>query len=189
MKKLSNIDESVWSDIHKRSNGTQTRKEDDINHMNRDEFFDYLDEHYTYTGKENPEFYGLRKSERHQSIFIPIYQYGFAPFSIYLEFDADGGKFLSVHPFKGRYIMIPYIRITENEQATTYTVEPSVLSRLRQNFNVEEVFDMRGFDRIIKYLNIIPDDGGQPTNEFFLKVIDFINDNIEEPLKKIFIKK
>ena len=187
MKKLSKIDESVWADIHKRSNGTQTRKEDDVNNMNRDEFFDYLDEHYVYTSKENPEYYGLRKSGCHQSISVPIYQYGYMPYSIYLEYDANIGKFLSIFPFKGRYILVPYIKIEEQDASSA--VEPSVLYRLRQNFNVEEVFDMRGFDRIIKYLNIIPDDGGQPTNEFFLKVIDFMNDNIEEPLKKIFIKK
>lgn len=28
MKRLSNIEESVWSDIHKRSNGGEIRKED-----------------------------------------------------------------------------------------------------------------------------------------------------------------
>ena len=76
--------------------------------------------------------------------------------------------------------MVPYI---ETEKKI-----PSTLKKLYENFNVEEVFDMRGFDRIIQYLSITPDEG-QPTNEFFLKVIDFMIENIEEPLKKTFVKK
>ena len=76
--------------------------------------------------------------------------------------------------------MVPYIEIKGEG--------PSTLKKLYDNFNVEEVFDMRGFDRIIKYLNIKPDEG-QPTNEFFLEVIDFMIENIEEPLKKTFVKK
>ena len=33
MKKLSNIDESVWADIHKRSNGQTVRKEDETTNI------------------------------------------------------------------------------------------------------------------------------------------------------------
>lgn len=33
MKKLSKIDESVWADIHRRSNGENVRKEDDISNV------------------------------------------------------------------------------------------------------------------------------------------------------------
>ena len=33
MRKLSKIDESIWSDIHKRSNGTQERKEDETTNI------------------------------------------------------------------------------------------------------------------------------------------------------------
>ena len=35
MKKLSKIDESVWSDIHKRSNGDAIRKEDEIGNLHK----------------------------------------------------------------------------------------------------------------------------------------------------------
>jgi hypothetical protein len=46
MKKLSNIDESFWGDVHRRSRGDEIRKEDDINNYNLDAFYDYLNDHY-----------------------------------------------------------------------------------------------------------------------------------------------
>ena len=41
------IKESVWGDIYKRGAGEQIRTEDDINHLNRDEFYDYICSQYT----------------------------------------------------------------------------------------------------------------------------------------------
>jgi hypothetical protein len=46
MKKLSKIDESVWSDIHKRSNGASVRKEDDVNLLDFDGLYDYVSTKY-----------------------------------------------------------------------------------------------------------------------------------------------
>ena len=43
MKKLS---ESVWGDIRKKSLGKEDRKEDEINHLNPDEFCQYLRDRY-----------------------------------------------------------------------------------------------------------------------------------------------
>ena len=175
------LKESIWSDMQERGTGDIDKKEDDIELLDRDGFFSYLESHYEYISDQDPQFYGLMKSSRdHSSISVPIYQYGYMPYSIYLEFDGHEGRFLSISPFKGRYVMVPYIEIKGEV--------PSTLKKLYDNFNVEEVFDMRGFDRIIKYLNIKPDEG-QPTNEFFLEVIDFMIENIEEPLKKTFVKK
>lgn len=45
------IGESVWSDIHKRSNGLQARKEDDIDSLGPEMFRDYLSDNYTMKGK------------------------------------------------------------------------------------------------------------------------------------------
>ena len=42
MKRLSNINESIWSDIQDRSSGKTIRKEDDINHLDIKEFWEYL---------------------------------------------------------------------------------------------------------------------------------------------------
>ena len=46
MKKLSDITESIWSDIQDRSAGDTVRKEDDVNLLDKDEFYDYLKNKY-----------------------------------------------------------------------------------------------------------------------------------------------
>ena len=40
------IKESIWSDIQDRSSGDTVRKEDDVNLLDRDEFYDYLKNKY-----------------------------------------------------------------------------------------------------------------------------------------------
>ena len=78
MKKLSNIKESVWSDIQKRSCGDQTRKEDqeyinNINHMNFLEFFNYLQETYLPTDSKDVEIYRYNTSHTDfPTIQIPL---------------------------------------------------------------------------------------------------------------------
>ena len=42
MKKLSNISESMWGDIHRRNSGEVARKEDDVNFMDFETFGEYL---------------------------------------------------------------------------------------------------------------------------------------------------
>ena len=44
------LKESIWADIHKRSNGVQIRKEDDyIDKLDFNEFIQYLDDTYEST--------------------------------------------------------------------------------------------------------------------------------------------
>ena len=58
------IGESVWSDIHKRSNGDTIRKEDDINNLDIDELEEYLDNRYKL------DYFSIECD--HISILIPI---------------------------------------------------------------------------------------------------------------------
>ena len=60
MKRLSKIDESVWADMHKRSNGTQIRKEDDIELLDMTELYDYILVHYELTDKNKKMTYGSK---------------------------------------------------------------------------------------------------------------------------------
>ena len=46
MKKLS---ESIWSDMQDRSAGETVRKEDDVDILDREQFFDYLKDIYKPT--------------------------------------------------------------------------------------------------------------------------------------------
>lgn len=43
------IKESIWADIHRRSNGSQIRKEDYINNLDRDGLYDYIFDIYEQT--------------------------------------------------------------------------------------------------------------------------------------------
>ena len=45
-KFYEHITESVWADIHRRSNGTQERQEDNVNNLSIDGFFRYLIDNY-----------------------------------------------------------------------------------------------------------------------------------------------
>ena len=67
--------ESIWSDIQDRSAGETVRKEDDIDHLDYEEFFVYLTEHYQPKSKKDNEKIGGRTSILATDIieiFIPI---------------------------------------------------------------------------------------------------------------------
>ena len=49
MKKLSKIQESVWGDLHSRGIGEIEREEDNVNLLDKDEFFKYVMSHYEVT--------------------------------------------------------------------------------------------------------------------------------------------
>ena len=75
IKKISNIKESIWSDIQDRSMGKTVRKEDDISHLDYVEFFTYLTEHYKPKSKKDNEKIGGRTPITNMDIieiFIPI---------------------------------------------------------------------------------------------------------------------
>ena len=44
------IGESIWADIHRRSNGEQIRKEDDVDLLDIEDFYDYLKSKYEVFG-------------------------------------------------------------------------------------------------------------------------------------------
>ena len=54
------IKESIWSDMQDRSSGEIVRKEDDIDHLNYEEFFVYLTEHYQPKSKKDIDKIGGR---------------------------------------------------------------------------------------------------------------------------------
>ena len=69
MRKLS---ESIWSDMQDRSTGETVRKEDDIELLDRDGFYDYLVKRYEYL---YPERYNILNFKLSDHIIIPILEY------------------------------------------------------------------------------------------------------------------
>ena len=47
------IGESVWTDMQKRSSGEDIRQEDDIDLLDIDGLYDYIDTHYKQSAKGN----------------------------------------------------------------------------------------------------------------------------------------
>ena len=71
----SPMNESIWSDIQDRSAGITQRKEDSVDHLDYEEFFVYLTEHYQPKSKKDNEKIGGRTSILATDIieiFIPI---------------------------------------------------------------------------------------------------------------------
>ena len=69
------IKESIWSDMQDRSAGETVRKEDNIDHLDYEEFFVYLTEHYQPKSKKDNEKIGGRTPIMDINtivIFIPI---------------------------------------------------------------------------------------------------------------------
>ena len=75
IEKISNIKESIWSDMQARSTGEIVRKEDSVDLLDYVEFFVYLTEHYQPKSKKDNEKIGGRTSiidTDIAEIFIPI---------------------------------------------------------------------------------------------------------------------
>ena len=84
------IGESVWSDIHKRSNGKTVRKEDDIDFMSAEELYNYIKD--TYLFKSTSDIFIDEKRDR---IVINLY-------------DVAGGResYLSLNGYDEKYIIL-----------------------------------------------------------------------------------
>lgn len=93
MKKLSNIFESIWSDIQDRSSGETIRKEDDINHLDIKEFWKYL--YNTYISQTpNRDAIG---SPMFDIITIPFFEKNrFSMYNLWIEFNDDKIEYITI---------------------------------------------------------------------------------------------
>ena len=119
MRKLS---ESIWSDMQDRSTGEIVRKEDDIELLDRDGFYDYLVKRYEYL---YPKRYNILNCELSDQIIIPILEYQNEISTNLIIWDVDKpkdmfitiideGSFSSsdlVIKLRDKYKLIPYSRI------------------------------------------------------------------------------
>ena len=177
LKKKEPIKESVWGELRKKSLGQEVREEDNVENLDGDGLREYIEERYEYIDNNDPKFYGFLSKQHY--VEVPLLKYGHAPYKIFLEQNADSGRWLSISPYKGKYIMFPYVAPRKNGKY----IEPGIYNKLREEYDTEEVYDMQGFERIIHFLSIRPKDGSEITNQFFLDVIDFALENMTDPLK------
>ncbi len=95
MRKLSNITESVWNDIRRRGIGTDVKKEDDVNLLDRDGLYDYLTSHYKNTNSFEP----IYNSETFNTIKVPFLIQGGSD-GVYLSFEENEVSIPYASPYK-----------------------------------------------------------------------------------------
>ena len=83
MKRLS---ESIWSDIQDRSSGETVRKEDDINRLDIDGLFEYINDNYKNLSHREA---WVSKHDTGSFIHIPMFKRYNRLYSIYLKFKTD----------------------------------------------------------------------------------------------------
>ena len=160
------IGESVWVDMHKRSNGTQERKEDDINFMDMHDFLEYINKKYEFKDREIIALSSF--------IGIPLFCYGSNIIHLFVSYYDSHDRIYDV-----------YSRLTYDSP-----LKNDISSMLKQKYSVKiskehsvSKFDSRMFARIsTKPKN------GDINNEFVIDVIDTyidIMDNFEDIDKQI----
>lgn len=145
MRKLSNITESVWNDIRKRGNGTDVKKEDDVDILDAEGFLQYLKDHYD---------------------------------SKKIEFRTDPGKYY--HCF-----LINILRLFSNvSYLLVYNFRKKNIefnSDLEKHYpdlftKMNDTFQISAAD---KNTCLLHDKDWNVTNSLYIKVLNFIIDNVE----------
>ena len=98
------IKESIWGDIRKRGNGTDVKKEDDVNHMNFDTFADYIKDNYSEKG----DWFSIGESSDEKSRHIEIDIIS----GIDLSFNVVNGKIYNIliQNNANKYIDVPGLK-------------------------------------------------------------------------------
>ncbi len=155
MKRLSNITESIWSDIQDRSAGETVRKEDDVDNLDMEGLKDYITEHYkplntfaiaTYSG-------GI--------LSVPIIKIT-AQHSIMYFPESKIGKICIV-----------------DDTISSFDSVDGLLEKLNTHFKIKERYGENISGKYTLYY-VSPKDGSEVTNKFFIEVIDFLLDNIPD---------
>ena len=162
MRKLS---ESIWSDMQDRSSGETVRKEDDVNLLDRDGFYNYIMEHYKTTTEDVTGPYAIINYKNEDYISIPILEDEINTLYkvIIWDFNKDERR----------------IAITKR----TLFVRSDLFVKIRDTFKLQPNEDK--FNHLFK---VFPKDNKKVDNKFFLEVIDFIIDNTKEPLEPLLIR-
>ena len=160
IEKITDVKESIWSDIQDRSAGETTRKEDDINHMDIYEFWEYL--HNTY----------ISQHPNRDTIDYPIDGAIAMPFfmksdlmmyMLWIEFN-------DFNDHKIECISLPDVTVSKYD-------------------GIEDVFNLEGYSGDESRICVCPKDGSKITNSFAVKVIDYLLDQAVDDKYRMFIKK
>jgi hypothetical protein len=143
------IEESIWSNINKRSEGSMSRKEDDLDLMGFKDFIEYVKSHYTVREEEEgePNFYDIRADDNFRHIYIPLITCGTGVYNLNVRYKDREEKVDEIYLDSGKYFLI---------------VCKEFIDDLKQNFDVE--IDSR--HRIITFNDV--------SNKTVIKIIEMV---------------
>ena len=160
MRKLS---ESIWSDMQDRSAGETVRKEDDINLLDSDGLYDYINKHY----KRIAPFAFITNIGGMLS--VPIIR-GTVHNCVWYSPESE-------------------IKAVSIGDGMISQVD-GLLNLLYDNFSIKEINGENNDGEYTTLYWLSPKDGSEITNKFFIDVIDFLLENIpNSPKYKKSIKK
>jgi len=159
------VNESAWGDMMRRGSGEEIRKEDDIDLIDQDQFYEYLKKHYkvdykTFDIDSRDDWFHFidvpfRKGESSNSCY-----------ALYLDYKKTGKE-------------------------VTFSVEleknsPEIVRKLIQKYNIVKKRSQRSFT-----ISVLPPEGQEVTNSFYLEVLDYIielKDTLTDPEEIIVTK-
>ena len=162
--------ESVWSDIHNRSTGKQVRVEDDVDLMDKDRLWDYLNDIYEQT----TTIYDIR-------LYTIPYDCILVPISINGLYRSSSVSYLGLEGFEDPKGMV----VTLDGRSIARLTE-EVVGELSKKYNMKL---MPETSKRQAYAKITPKDGSPVTNTFYIEVIDFLLDNIKDGYNRLLKKK
>ena len=149
MRKLSEITESIWSDMQDRSAGEEIRKEDDINLLDSDGLYDYINKNY----KRIAPFAFITNIGGMLS--VPIIR-GTVHNCVWYSPESE-------------------IKAVSIGDGMISQVD-GLLNLLYDNFSIKEINGKHDDEYTLYWIS--PKDGSEVTNKFFIDVIDFLLENI-----------
>lgn len=150
------IGESTWGEMRRRSSGETIRKENNIDFLDQDGLFEYIKSHYEVTRFVlDNDHKPIDKKNQISIPFVIPYEASNYGFRISLEFN-------------------------KNEKIITFGNSikrdlPKVYKMICDNYRVERHTQL--IDKLY------PLDGSEITNQFYIDVIEFLIDNVEEDIK------
>ena len=156
--------ESVWGDLRKKSLGQETRKEDDINNLSSEGFYEYLMKEYEGINGYNVE-YAIALSVGHRIIRIILYED--VRFKIEYSNKVNGWDYAGNNKIYGvidRFNEIP-IQLSDE-----------MVRELKKFMEIKEIYQP------LRYI-IYPKDGVKGTNKFYVDVLDILLEKFGESKK------
>ena len=141
------VSESIWSDMEDRGTGDIVKKEDEVDHMDFDQFYEYMKKHYRGTNERS----GIMKST--WSLTVPTFAFG-----TYIN---GNTIYVSLKPYSGYELITCSYAINK--------IKP-LFKKLSDKYTVKKVMD----GNADCWYEIYPKDGDHNdiTRLFFLDVVD-----------------